>query len=300
MAAHKLNLDTFELMAFNLQLNELLKLGASCVSFRLMTMRVAELSVASELQKVTGVGLHWVPDNKCPLCIPSCVYLKAALRPSCLIKGYTSRWPNMTIPFPFTLESKGPLFLEFRLIAAKAPNGTPKIGVLDADCCSDWVPAHWLGDFTSGQGSAQQFAIAYAPCCGTLCATTAALQGESVPRPPGSKPEQQEYFRAALNWEPLGDWTRKWNAPVHAGLFIKNGCLTFYRRVTDTFWHSSGVICDCLPDRVLPCVFMDCFSGYSRVDFVQVKSNPPTTCSGCDHLGHGLHDGWWRLVRRCP
>merc|ERR1712048_970901 len=92
----------------------------------------------------------------------------------------------------------------------------------------------------------------------------------------------RDCYMAWLRWDPLGDCSRKWNAPIHAGLFLEEGNLTFYRRWGNDCWHSSGIICEDMPSEVLPCVFMSSFIGYAQVNFVRMWSTPPDVCHGCD------------------
>eukprot|EP00404_Azadinium_spinosum_P019721 CAMPEP_0180489176 /NCGR_PEP_ID=MMETSP1036_2-20121128/38451_1 /TAXON_ID=632150 /ORGANISM="Azadinium spinosum, Strain 3D9" /LENGTH=196 /DNA_ID=CAMNT_0022497303 /DNA_START=92 /DNA_END=678 /DNA_ORIENTATION=+ len=174
--------------------------------------------------------------------------VRAALRPCSLVSGYRMHWPDITKPFPFTLDSKGPLFLEFQLIAAKAPNGTPRIGFVDAKGSLQGAKDGWSGDLSRGQGRSDTCAISFDPSCGGLCAMEAALEGQDIPRP-ASINSDQGYYMATLMWDWLGDCSRKKNAPINAGLFLADGTLTFYRR-WGKCWHSSGIIFKDLPSQV--------------------------------------------------
>lgn len=293
MMPHKLPPEILEALSAHLPLGELLEFGASCKLLRGVAMKTADSLIASELE---GVHLHPTSMETSPQSKQHRIFLKAALRPSSLVFGYKADWPDATTAFPFALDSRGPLFLEFRLSAARAPNGTPKIGLVDAE--APWTGA---GDLSRGQGG-DLFAVSFGPACGGVCATAAVVRGPDgydVPRPPGAA-AGREYYTAALKWEQLGDCSRRWTPPIHAGLFLEDGSLTFYRmrgRVkVKGAWHSSGVVCRDLPRHVLPCAFMHSFIGYAQVDFVRLWNSPPDVCSGCDCAGHGLMTGWRRVI----
>jgi len=231
-------------------------------------------------------------------------HLCAALRPYCLVRGYKRHWPDITIPFRFSLDTQGPLCLEFKIIAAKTTNGGPKIGLVDAEDAAVAMHAscgQWPGDLTHGHAGSGPFAIAFDPACGRLSATALTVQSQSTASE--AEPMQltgtkcdREYYIAKLNWDSLGDSTENWNFPIHAALVLEHGKLTFFR-MWGAHWHSSGIICDKLPRRVLPCIFMSSFVGYTEVSFVRMWSSSPDICLGCDVSGHGLANAWRRVVK---
>merc|ERR1711879_254878 len=100
--------------------------------------------------------------------------------------------------------------------------------------------------------------------------------------------------RANLKWQVLGKASSPWNRPIHAGIFLENGCITFYRQHEGN-WHSSGIICADLPERVRPCMFMCSFSGYAHVRFSNLWTCAPPICECCDKKYQGLRNGWTRL-----
>jgi len=196
----------------------------------------------------------------------------------------------MTKPLPLILESRGPWFLEFTIIASKAINGTPTIGLVDAEVSPSLkqYKGKWPLDLSRSQYKvssdkiARCFAISFSPAHGCVFATLVEgncqelLNGQTTA---GTIAEgrKQHTYKANLDWTTLGDETRKRNIPIQAGIFVENGCLSFWRKA-DGEWHSTGDICCALPPRVLPCMFMYSFLGYARVSFSGFSTGPPSDC----------------------
>lgn len=259
--------------------------------------------------------------------MPQWICLLAALKPVVLIKGYKVNWPDVTKPLSFSLESEGSWFIKFTIIASKALNGTPTIGLVDAEASSNmmqsfqWPPSknrsqnEWPLDLSRSQYRSQFkaaghglawppadkehcFAMSFSPGCSSVHASLVEGQSQELVEPPRSflhgtrQDEKPHAWKAMLNWPSLGDETRKWNAPIQAGFYVKDGSLSLWRKV-GTGWHSSGVICRGLPERVLPCVFMSSFTGYASVKFNGLSYGPPPCCQQCDAAGHGIAAGWW-------
>merc|ERR1719265_91588 len=235
--------------------------------------------------------------------MPCWIHFLAALKPTVLVKGYSAvLWPNLTKPLPFVLESKGPFFVEYTIISSKARRGTPTIGLVDAEFSLSAMPTgEWPLDLSrsQAQGVSQDktcFAISFSPGCAFSNATivegnSSQLLGGAITTCTHDGRSEKCSFRAKLNWETLGDESESWNAPIQAGFFLENGCLSFWRKVAEN-WHSTGVICQALPPKVLPCMFLSFFSGYACVRFSGLSNGPPGCCSHCDASGHGTADGW--------
>merc|ERR1719161_1139139 len=82
--------------------------------------------------------------------------------------------------------------------------------------------------------------------------------------------EGRRGHRAKLNWQPVwGEMERK-TQRIYCAVFIENGRLSFFRGYPGDHWHSTGVICEGLPQHVLCCVFMFAFKGYTDVRFTGV------------------------------
>jgi len=303
MALYKLPVETFELVASYLPIMALTQCGSACRAFRQVAMQMVDSLIASELEGLEG-GVELRDMSMCaPLpAMLSRLHLRASLKPRQLVRGFAPQWPNRTVPCPFVINSKGPLFVEFEIITARALNGTPRIGVVDAGLL--WqspkkkVRHGWPYDLSRGYGGSDAFAMSFSPATGGISATEAALKPEDIDehRGPASNGPRKEYYIGTLRWSELGDCRRKWNIPIRAGIFVENGKLTFYRMWTDGHWHSSGAVSEKLPSQVLPCVFLSCFVGYTQVTFVRMWSEPAQVCPGCDSLGHGLVSGWRRVI----
>jgi hypothetical protein len=184
------------------------------------------------------------------------------------------------------------------MTAAKAANGSFKIGIVDAEAASvaaQEMSDHWSGDLSRGQADSDIFAIAFDPADGTMTASSTAIKGKNTMRPTHIR-RKAKYYTAALTWDVLGDSTQKWNCPRQAALAVDQGNLTFFRMWPDGSWESSGVVCGNLPRKVLPCVFMSSFIGYAQVNFVGMWNSTPDVCAEWDALGHGLVSGWRRIV----
>lgn len=289
-------------MAGHLQLNELLQLGASASPIHAISMKIADMSVAAKLD---GLDEGCFPRMKCSTDRQRKICLCRLLQPYCVVgcrPPWPYRWPDMSIPLRFALDSEGPLCLVFRIIVAKTINGTPRLGLVDADAAvvnEKRSANYWPGDFSRGDEGPDLFAIAFSPACGTLTATKQAIQGQSVVDASCvNRDDMREFHAATLNWDEMGDCTRQWNAPIYAALVLGRGKLTFYRMSANGEWHSSGVVSGELPRKVLPCVFLSCFTGYMDIEFIRLTSSPPPVCCDCDSDWHGLSHGWKRVVRQ--
>merc|ERR1719316_2516242 len=91
------------------------------------------------------------------------------------------------------------------------------------------------------------FAISFSP--GWACIHATLVEGHSqellngkTTRGIAAQGTKQHTYTANLNWPTLGDETRKRNIPIEAGIFVENGCLSFWRKAYGV-WHSTGVIC---------------------------------------------------------
>jgi hypothetical protein len=171
--------------------------------------------------------------------------------------------------------------VEFEMTVAKALNGTPCVGLLDAR--TQLTP----GQLESGKvprdlsrAGTGELAVSFSPESGKVFASS--LSGQRTP-----------VCTANLNWRNVGDSSMPWNAPLKAGLMIKDRQLTLYRGNMHGQWRSSGVILRELPDEVIPAVFMSSFVGFANVSFLNLWQSPPDVCcANCDMSGHGLKDDW--------
>ena len=161
----------------------------------------------------------------------------------------------------------------------------------------------WSSDLSRSQDEGALFAMAFNP---GSCSVHASIDGAGpvqlhdygVNSSSSSHPTSPGFYRAALNWPPMGDDSAKWNLPIHAGLFLENGSLTLYRlNGNGPFWHSSGIICKNLPERVVPCMFMCSFVGHANVKFVKIWDSPPDVCPCCYAELRGTKSGWGSLPR---
>jgi hypothetical protein len=210
--------------------------------------------------------------------------LRAALKPYSVVLGCNRFWPDMTIPFRFSLDTEGPLCLEFQITAAKA---TLKIGFIDADAAfvtDQELPDHWPGDLSRGQADPDLFAIAFDPACGALADSMKASRAKTCQFISGPKRTR------CLQWEVLG-------GPVHAALVLEQGNLTFYHLWENGEWHSDGISFADLPRKVLPCIFMPSFIGYAEVQFLRMWNYAPDVCLGCGPCGRDLVNGSRHVLR---
>jgi len=209
---------------------------------------------------------------------PDWLKFPMALQPRCLVRGHRKVWPDQTRPLPFVLDTTGPWFVEFKLAAAGAPNGTPTIGLVDAGCpvtTSGEGGRHWPGDL-SRRGT-ERFAISLAPYDGTVLA---------------ARPGSTTRCRARLRWEKIGDEQRKWNDPMSCGFLIENRKLKFFRVGGGGAWHSGETVCEDLPKQVSPCMFMSSYVGFALVQYVCLWNSLPETCPHCDANFQGFAEPW--------
>lgn len=286
--------DVLEDVASHLPLPTLMQFGATSRDCFAIATKLATLHARASFK---GIHLHrsgWMRHTT-----PEWIGLQLAVQPRVMVSGRKENWTELTKPFPFILDSKGPIFVEFRMVLAKAPSATPTVGVIDASISSKVTPQS-SRDWSRGRGQDDAFAIAMSPSC---CEVFANIVEGSSPKLPGLKSlpcprgctSCQCCFKAELNWQSETNKRAKWNPPIQAGLFLENGRLSFWRMFEDGQWHSSGVICENLPPRVLPCVFMCDFIGYADVRFVRMRRCIPRCCIYCDSNYHGTASGWRAL-----
>eukprot|EP00746_Dinoflagellata_sp_MGD_P127363 gnl/MRDRNA2_/MRDRNA2_61954_c0_seq1.p1 gnl/MRDRNA2_/MRDRNA2_61954_c0~~gnl/MRDRNA2_/MRDRNA2_61954_c0_seq1.p1 ORF type:complete len:194 (+),score=16.65 gnl/MRDRNA2_/MRDRNA2_61954_c0_seq1:2-583(+) len=175
------------------------------------------------------------------------------------------------------------------------------IGLVDADVSlSTMHTGEWPLDLSHSQAQVPKakrcFAISFSPGRAMTRATlhegnSQELLSEAITTQTTDGCTEQGNYIAYLNWKTLGNEKHGWNVPIRAGLFLENGCLSFWRK-TEEDWHSSGVICQALPPKVLPCIFLTSFTGYACVFFSGLSHGPPECCPHCDASGHGTAAGW--------
>lgn len=214
-------------------------------------------------------------------CLTRWIMLRSALRPRCLVSGHRKDWPDKTIPFKFVVDSKGPMFIECQMTVAKGSNGSPLVGLVDAE--SPLLT----------KDVDKSFSITFSPIAGHMRATidrscSSQLTECDLPMPTAGP--SMECVRAKLAWDRLSNEQDKRNTPVSFGLFVENGQLAFYRRSHCGCWRSSGFICRNLPAKVLPCVFLRSFMGFTRTRLIGVQESPPS--GALDDAGYSLEDGW--------
>eukprot|EP00746_Dinoflagellata_sp_MGD_P021541 gnl/MRDRNA2_/MRDRNA2_150317_c0_seq1.p1 gnl/MRDRNA2_/MRDRNA2_150317_c0~~gnl/MRDRNA2_/MRDRNA2_150317_c0_seq1.p1 ORF type:complete len:323 (+),score=37.06 gnl/MRDRNA2_/MRDRNA2_150317_c0_seq1:79-1047(+) len=320
MAPHEILEDIFDPIGRHLELDALICLGTSCREAHQAATKLADEWIALVFEGV------YAPKNLTSVkfkAMPQWVRLLAAFKPAVVFKGYNVDWPDLTKPLPFILESDASWFLRFTIIAAKALNGTPTIGLVDAEASAGMMQKfEWPLDLSRSQcefpvdlsrskykASSNEdigfFAISFSPGCATANASLVEgdspelvdmINGSSLQVAGNAREKKQHTYRATLKWPTLGDETQNWNFPIQAGVFVENGCLSFWRKADDV-WHSTGEICRGLPHRVLPCVFLSSFTGYAQVRFLGLSYGPPPYCQHCDSSRHGIVDGWrpWPL-----
>mmetsp|Transcript_84910 Transcript_84910/g.150372 ORF Transcript_84910/g.150372 Transcript_84910/m.150372 type:complete len:291 (-) Transcript_84910:139-1011(-) len=286
MSARQLPLLVLEHIAEHLPFPNLLRFGTLTKSTHEIATRLGNLIAALAYN---GIHPSSMSNSK-----PHWMQLRTATVPRLLIAGRSEDWPELTRAFPFTLDTRGPLFLEFRMVIARAPNGSPRIGVLDAVSSSKVIPES-SHDWSRGRGD-KVFSISMSPSGGEVLATM--VEGgsqkiEGLPTATNSRRSpRQNVYKATLNWPVETKEQAKWNPPIQGGLFLKDGALSFWRMFENGSWHSSGIICEDLPERVLPCVFMLDFMGYTHIAFESIKNKHPPICPHCDWRYHGTVDGW--------
>lgn len=287
MPPRQLPLFILEQVASHLPVSGIVRFGAMSKHMHSIATKLCNL-----LAEAVYKGIH--PSGMCNK-RPDWMRLKIATLPRLLISGESDSWPELTKAFPFTLDTKGPLFLEFRMVIAKARNGSPRIGVLNAES-SSWVIPDSCRDFSRGRGDIA-FSISMSPSTGEVLATVIEGGSETLTGlPTSSRPSRgsprHEVYNAKLKWPEEVKEHANWNHPIRAGLFLKDGGLSFWRLFKDGHWHSSGVICRDLPRSVLPCVFMSDFLGYVRITFDRILNVEPGTCGPYYCRYQGTVDGW--------
>mmetsp|Transcript_72059 Transcript_72059/g.208709 ORF Transcript_72059/g.208709 Transcript_72059/m.208709 type:complete len:305 (-) Transcript_72059:172-1086(-) len=217
-----------------------------------------------------------------------------------LARGFRNDWPRQTKPAGISLDTAGPWFVEFEVVAARAPNGMPTLGVTDAVLQDG---STWSQDLSrpSAEGLVHDgFALSFCPASGRVFAAVPPNASERLRG--GEIMDEEDYlakaagkrrtFAGCLPWPELGDPCSRRNQPISAGIYVHQGQLTLYR-IGGGDWHSSGVVVDNLQSRISPCMFMFSFLGYTHVRFVGLRRTPPAVCLHCDATGHGFPSGWW-------
>lgn len=260
----------------SLAAQHLIALRCTCRHIHDLTDEIANIRTREEFGGVTAIHAACSKVDR----IPYWVKLRKALQPATLF-NHRGGAPPRTVPVPIVLDTSGTWFLEFEICAAKALNGCPRIGVLDASALATASPSQDLS-----QTCVDKFAMSFSPICGRLFAVTAQRAGDEG---------QQFASRTAhLRWAPLGNAYAKMNPPVRAGILINQGVLTFYRVGGHDAWHSSGPLWRDLPAKVVPCMFLSAYLGYGCVRFVALHEGPPWVCPHCDPRGHGTREDWER------
>jgi hypothetical protein len=264
-----------------LDMPTLTRFGLCAHSVHWMATRVSDARARESFQGVRpvegwGHGPYWKR-------------LGDSLQPRRLILTYCGAPPDCTFLLGCALRTELTWFLEFEMAVAKAPNGTPCVGLVDARAR---VPPGYLKsghvprDMSRGGAREGKLAVSFSPETGRVFASSL-MQTRPEPHPPCC------CCTATLNWGKLGDSSMTWNDPVKAGLLIKDRQLIFYRGNMSGQWRSSGVILGDLPDEVIPAVFLSSFSGFARVGFLNLWPSPPdVACIHCDQRGHGLKSDW--------
>eukprot|EP00747_Dinoflagellata_sp_TGD_P035378 gnl/TRDRNA2_/TRDRNA2_137825_c0_seq1.p1 gnl/TRDRNA2_/TRDRNA2_137825_c0~~gnl/TRDRNA2_/TRDRNA2_137825_c0_seq1.p1 ORF type:complete len:152 (-),score=16.19 gnl/TRDRNA2_/TRDRNA2_137825_c0_seq1:8-463(-) len=127
-----------------LALHDLVQFGSCCNRAHITATKIANVMIISELK---GVHLSKKTADAPRHTMPSWAQLRAATRPFCFVNGHIKDWRTKTKPTPFVVDSKGPIFLEFQVIAAKAANGTPTVGLVNAECPGE-ADAEWPSDLS--------------------------------------------------------------------------------------------------------------------------------------------------------
>jgi hypothetical protein len=226
--------------------------------------------------------------------------LYSCLRPYPVFSGLKKSYDDKTIPFRFSLDTRGLLVLEFQIVVSNARSGAPKVGFIDAEAAPAF--GQWPGDLSRGHAGAGPFAIGFCPASGTMCASRDAIRRQNTTSAPPAgqitrSKRRSGFYAAKLKWDKIGDCKQTWNTPVHAALAVEDGKLTFLRK-KGAHWRSSGVVLHNLPRKVMPCIFMSFTTGYVKVSFDRMR---PSTLENiylgpeCDAFGQGLATGW-RLI----
>jgi len=293
----ELNLLEMEVPSF-LTLPELLRLGLVEKRMRRMCQDRADHIVKCELECV----YPWESSNARANQIPKWVRLRGVRRPYLFLRSYCNHWHADTKPLGFALDTKGPIFVEFSVQAQKANNGTPTIGLVDEASFQKMHQSTFRGGaFLENCGDLSRtpsdvgFAMSLCPARGTVfVAQEPGSNVQLVDFVGANKEVEHERYKANLNWWQLGDERRRRNRAIDCGFLLRDGRLTFYR-AEKGFWHSSGVVCEGLPERVVPCMFLFSFIGYGQVWFSGLHQHAPPVCPGCDRMNHGTTCGWMSM-----
>jgi len=216
---------------------------------------------------------------------PFWVSMWEALRPARLHYTYFGKAPDCTRLLNMVLDSAGPWFLEFVVIVAKAPNGTPCLGLVAADAqLTEQQREAGRVPWDMSRKGLGDLAISFSPEYGQVYAS-----GLKAPRSEDAAGGPKSCLTAMLKWERCGDSSKRWNAPLKAGILLDAGKLTFFRGNQKGTWHSSGAVFSHLPAQVIPAVFLSSFAGHASMRFLNLGSSPPEVfCAHCDALDHGF------------
>jgi hypothetical protein len=167
---------------------------------------------------------------------------------------------TLTAPMPVVIDTSGQFFVHFWMSVAKASNGSPCIGVVDADTAPR-ASEDWLDDLSRPRHGARGFGISCNPYSGMLH-QHAIWPGESAKADTASQDRRQPRCkRAQLAWASgEGATLGRKRASVEIGVYISNGKLVFMR-TGPKGWEPSGVVCQHLPAKVLCCAFLYDFVG---------------------------------------
>lgn len=261
-----------------LDLVSLIRFGCSDRRSNGIATRLAEQWTYAGLQPLQYRGEH------CDRILPHWLSSRLALRPMTLFHQECSRpCTGFTHFLPFVLDALGPWFVEFEVTVARAINGAPRVGIVDA---STWFSSTELQSRRVArdlsQKSAGSLAVSFSPQCGAVFATW--------PQQPCDA--GRDTYKAHLNWHEVNDASWWWNHPIKAGLLVWQRSLIFYRTNEWGTWHSSGIVVSDLPEQVMPALFLSSFVGFGSVRFAGLRSSPPQVCPCCDRWGHGLFSDW--------
>jgi len=252
------------------------------------------------VRPLTAGKAHRLSDTMLPR---YCGELERAMRPRCLLRCFPSGGGlrgsrSRTRLLPVTIDTQGPpCFIGFTIAVAQALNGSPLLGFVDADNDGIKMSMGAAAGTTVQEDLSRPkvgvlpgqaptpFAVACCPSNGQMHLamdgrdwSTAAPRNvvSSVDIP--SSGHDPLKLCAFLQWPPSDAEMKRKVLHIHAGFLIENGKLTFFRRLPNECWLSSGVVLEDLPRRVVPGMFLYGFDGFARVHFTGLQRNAPDLC----------------------